>query len=172
MKLLTWIILISLSLTLGGTQILLTAGKQIAQARAIKFQKIRSGNSRAELHWMTFSNDAYENLSIIEVGHGVIEFELNGWKYDAFEMKDSNGQVHLLVKKDNLDTQLNHIYKASKRYLEAKGQSAQNQLFNFYFPAKINAQLLDFRAAFVQISNLISHYQPLRISVPSPPPWL
>ncbi|MEZ4722984.1 MAG: hypothetical protein R2813_14005 [Flavobacteriales bacterium] len=164
------ILLIVLTFSLGGVQTIIRIGQEMAQQRAIKFQRYR-GEMRSTLDAMTFTAKEFSQMSIEEVGHGVIEFELNGFKYDAFEVIESDGFVKLLVKKDNLDTALSRVSKYSKRLLRDGASIVKAQLFNFYFahgfslPKWTNDCIQLTRN--LQISNTLA---PL-IGVSPPPPW-
>lgn len=169
MKLAAWILLFSLSLTLGGVQLLLTSGRNIAHARALRIQQRLSGN-RASLHWMEMSTQEFRALKTEDIGQGVLEFEIGGVFYDAFEIKPADGKVSLLIKKDHLDSVVARGWKQCKRFLARKGTATSYQLFNFYFPASLQPQFEEWtpvRALFRTFGEMYSYL--FSASVHSPP---
>lgn len=141
----------------------------MARQRAMKFQRLRN-EDKSSLQSLTFTAESFSQMPIEEVGHGVIEFEYQGHKYDAFEVIESNGMVVLLVKRDDLDTIVSHAFKKFKRFTRAKGQEVKNSLFNFYFgPAVLKANEIIPNST-IMLSATMSHYLSVTGAIHSPPP--
>lgn len=163
------ILLFVFSLSLGGIQLFLTTGKHMARQRAMKFQRLRN-EDKSSLQTLTFTTESFSQMQIEEVGHGVIEFEYQGHKYDAFEVIESDGMVVLLVKRDDLDTLVSHALKKFKRFARAKGQQVKSALFNFYFgPAVLKAKEI-IPNSIIMLSATESHYASVTGAIHSPPP--
>lgn len=165
----TGILLILVSLSLGGLQLVFTVGKHLARQHARKVQRLRTREA-FKLEHLSFDAEKYAAMDLEEVGNGVLEFEYQGYKYDAFEVTRVGSTVKLLVIKDHLDTWLHKIYKPVKRYLRNKSTQFRYSIFNFYFTSLAQPLLDMMREAEIQFKTWSSSYFSLTLEVDFPPP--
>lgn len=141
----------------------------MARQHAIKFQQIRK-HRKTELETLTFDAAVFAKMETEDVGNGVFEFEFQGSKYDAFEMTESDGKVHLLVKRDGFETIIDEAIKHVKRFTRAKSEQIKNTLFNFYFaPIRqtVNSVL---KHGFLIFYTPLFNFPDTEIGLESPPP--
>lgn len=92
--------------------------------------------NKHKLTFMEFDLATFESIHFDEVGNNVLEFELNGSKYDVFKIEEKSGKMRLLVKHDKFESVLNTFQKSIKRALRTRSERIKSQIFNFlYFEA-------------------------------------
>ncbi|MDP4686742.1 MAG: hypothetical protein NWS53_07570 [Salibacteraceae bacterium] len=121
---------------------------------------------------MEFDLATFESMHFDEVGNNVLEFELNGSKYDVFKIEETSGKMRLLVKHDKFESVLNTFQKSIKRALRTRSERIKSQVFNFLYFEALHSLKTVLQSEQMLQSILKFSLQQLHTAVDSPPPDL
>jgi len=161
------ILLILFSFSLGGVQVIFTAGKFLARQRALHVRQVKTQEAFRRL---TIDARTFGAIEKEEVGNGVSEFEYKGHRYDVFDISFEGDAVHLLVMEDDLDTAVHRFYKMAMRYLRKKSEDVKYSVFNFYFSLISQPVSMVEQSREIGYKTFLAGYFLLNIDVDFPPP--